>query len=266
MLVRDHEDGPQVFVLQRVSTMAFAAGMTVFPGGAVDPSDHAEAIVWQGPDPQWWAAALGTAPARAHALVVAAVRELFEESGVLLAGGVGARATEAHREALAAHRCGLSQVLRELDLPLRADLLRPWANWITPGRRIRRYDTFFFVAALPAGAVAESTTTEADGGRWVTPGELLTEFATGRVGLLPPTIAALTDLAEFDTVAAILDEPRQVVAIRPELIRGADGQSLVRAGGREYPPPAHDPAASGRAPVASGRAPAGPDEHKPDSR
>src|SRR5664279_4079596 len=89
MLVKDTPAGLEVFVLRRVVGMAFAGGMTAFPGGAVDGSDHetdhAAPLRWSGPDPQWWAGQLGVTPDTARALVVAAARELFEETGVLLA-------------------------------------------------------------------------------------------------------------------------------------------------------------------------------------
>ncbi|HEY4994302.1 MAG TPA: NUDIX domain-containing protein, partial [Nakamurella sp.] len=86
MLLRDTAAGLEVFVLRRVTGMAFAAGMTVFPGGAVDTADDAAPLAWVGPDAIWWAERLGVSARDAASLVVAAVRELFEETGVLLAG------------------------------------------------------------------------------------------------------------------------------------------------------------------------------------
>ena len=215
---RDEQPGIEVFVLRRVAAMDFAAGMTVFPGGAVDEVDHAEGIGWVGPDRQWWAEALGADPAMAGALVVAAVRELFEETGVLLAlPGDPAQSIELPGDAtrlavLQRHRT-LSDVLAEAGLPLRADLLRPWANWITPPGRTRRYDTFFFAAALPAHQEARMLTTEADSGRWRTPEALLAEHAIRATALMPPTVAMLSDLADFGSVAQVMTAQRVVTPV-----------------------------------------------------
>ncbi|MCW2829166.1 MAG: hypothetical protein JWQ67_2782, partial [Marmoricola sp.] len=85
VLMRPGSEGPEVYLLRRQTSMAFAGGMCVFPGGGVDPRDFDHAIAWAGPSPQEWAARLGTDEATARALVCAAVRETFEESGVLLA-------------------------------------------------------------------------------------------------------------------------------------------------------------------------------------
>ncbi|MET0966475.1 MAG: NUDIX hydrolase, partial [Nakamurella sp.] len=182
MLVRDAPAGLEVFVLRRVAAMAFAPGMTVFPGGAVDPADHDPALDWSGPDIAWWAEHLQQEAGLAKALVVAAVRELFEETGVLLAGpgesagpAVVPSLDDAVRLALIDHRITLASALAQAGLRLRADLLRPWANWITPPGRTKRYDTFFFAAALPPGQLAEMLTTEAVLGPWRTPQELFAE-------------------------------------------------------------------------------------------
>jgi len=220
MLVRDAPAGLQVFVLRRVAAMAFAPGMTVFPGGAVDPADHDPALTWAGPDEHWWAEHLQQEAGPARALVVAAVRELFEETGVLLAGpGEPAGSSVAPvddklRLALVEHRITLASALADAGLRLRADLLWPWANWITPPGRTKRYDTFFFAAALPPGQQAEMLTTEADLGQWRTPQELLDEGSAGTTALMPPTVAMLTDLTGFAGVADVLAAQRVVTPVR----------------------------------------------------
>jgi len=220
MLVRDALAGLEVFVLRRVAAMAFAPGMTVFPGGAVDPADHDPALAWSGPDVDWWAEHLQQPAASARSLVVAAVRELCEETGVLLAGPVEpadspvAPLDDKVRLALIKHRITLASALADAGLQLRADLLRPWANWITPPGRTKRYDTFFFAAALPPGQHAEMLTTEADLGQWRTPQELFDERAAGTTALMPPTVAMLTDLAGFASVAEVLAAQRVVTPVR----------------------------------------------------
>jgi 8-oxo-dGTP pyrophosphatase MutT (NUDIX family) len=135
MLVRDAAAGIEVFVFRRVATMAFAAGMHVFPGGRLDPGDDDPRVPWAGPSPKDLAVALGATPDGARALVVAAVRETFEECGVLLAGpdsghlvaDVTGAGWERDREALAAGETSLADVLGRRGLGVRADLLRPWA-------------------------------------------------------------------------------------------------------------------------------------------
>lgn len=238
MLVRDAAAGVEVFVLRRVAAMAFAPGMTVFPGGAVDPADHDQTVAWAGPDADWWAKQLHQDPAAARSLVVAAVRELFEETGVLLAGGAGGAAAEwppgeqdsralgdSIRLALIDHRITLAEALASVGLQLRADLLRPWANWITPPGRTRRYDTFFFAAALPPGQQAQMLTSEADLGQWRSPAALFAERAAGTTALMPPTSAMLTDLAGFATVAEVLAANRVVTPVR---VRVGDFPSFDR--------------------------------------
>ena len=217
--------GVEVFVLRRVSQMAFAAGMTVFPGGGVDPTDREPSIPWHGPDASWWGARWAVDVPDARAMVVAAVRELFEETGILLAGSdtdvvAGDPAVrESARLDLTAHRRGLGDVLEATGHGLRADLLRPWARWITPESEPRRYDTFFFVAALPAGQMAQAVTTEAQHGGWARPVDLLADADAGRIGLMPPTRAMVADLAAAATVDEVLASPRSLAQVAPVLHR-----------------------------------------------
>ncbi len=214
MLLRDAPEaggGLQVFVLHRVAGMAFAPSVTVFPGGAVDPTDSLP-VPWSGPDRGWWAAALGTEIGMAEALVVAAVRELFEETGVLLADGV---VPDPAREAVTDHRMSLADVLVAAGLHLQSERLRPWANWITPAGSARRYDTFFFAAELPEGQEAQLLTTEAESGRWAHPADLLAEHAAGALAIMPPTRAMLTELTEAGSVRSVLDQRRPVVSVTP---------------------------------------------------
>ena len=185
VLLRDGSDGPEVYLLRRVRGMAFAAGMTVFPGGAVDPRDAETDVGWVGPPPAAWAAPFAADEALARALLCAAVRETFEESGVLLAGPspdvvceTSGPEWEADRVGLERRDFSLAELLARRGLVLRADLLRPWAHWITPpeeGMR-RRYDTRFFVAALPPGQRTGAVTRRPTWCEWVRP-----ERGAGRV-------------------------------------------------------------------------------------
>ncbi len=229
MLVRDTPGGIAVFLMRRHARMHFAAGTMVFPGGGVDDRDRSADIAWAGPPPQWWAERFGIEPDLAEALVCAAARETFEESGVLFAGpaddpdGIVGDAS-AYREArlaLANGALSFADFLRRENLVLRSDLLRPWANWVTPeAERTRRYDTYFFVAALPAGQRADGENTESDRAGWTTPQAAIADFESGRTFLLPPTWTQLDSLAGR-TVAEVLAVERQIAAVQPHLeIRG----------------------------------------------
>ena len=227
MLVRDaDQDRLEVFLMRRHATMEFAAGMTVFPGGGVDDRDRNADIAWYGPDPAWWAERFGVETGLAEALVCAAARETFEESGVLFAGpaddpdGIVSDASVYHQERMALEDRSLSfaDFLRAEKLVLRADLLRPWANWVTPKEeRTRRYDTYFFVGALPEGQRADADmNTESDLAGWARPEAAIEDFAEGRSLLLPPTWTQLDSLAGR-TVAEVLAVERQIVAVEPQL-------------------------------------------------
>ncbi|AKE90577.1 NUDIX domain-containing protein [Rhodococcus aetherivorans] len=224
ILVRDGDRGVEVFLLQRVRGMAFAGGMTVFPGGGVDPSDSAATVAWAGPPVPWWSERFGTSETLAQALVLAAVRETFEECGVLLAGAtpdtVVADTTpfgESRRQ-LEARELTFGEFLEREGLVLRADLLRPWSNWITPVGEGRRYDTRFFVAAAPEGQIADGETSEADEVRWQTPQEAIAHWQEGGSVLLPPTWSQLTALSRFGSVAEILAAEPQITPILPTRI------------------------------------------------
>ena len=225
MLIRDTADGIKVFLMRRHSAMDFVAGVMVFPGGGVDDRDRNADVAWFGPEPGWWAKRFGVEPDLAEALVCAAARETFEESGVLFAGpaddpdGIVGDVSiygEA-RAALANHSLSFADFLRDEKLVLRADLLRPWANWVTPKEeRTRRYDTYFFVGALPEGQRADGENTETDRAFWSTPQAGLDEFAEGRSFLLPPTWTQLDSLSGR-TVAEVLAVERKIVAVEPHL-------------------------------------------------
>lgn len=232
MLVRDGASGPEIFLQRRVGAMAFAAGMTVFPGGGVDPSDGTADIEWAGPEPAWWAERFATTEPRAKALVCAAVRETFEECGVLLAGPTADTVvsdTTGYREArgkLERRELSLAGFLAAEKLVLRADLLRPWANWITPVVEPRRYDTRFFVAVLPDGQLADGATSEAAEVQWRTPAEALARWRAGTDILLPPTWSQLDALGEFGSTADIFAAEPAIEPIMP-ILAEATGQRLL---------------------------------------
>ncbi|MEU3190119.1 NUDIX hydrolase [Streptomyces sp. NPDC006992] len=210
MLLRDTPDGPAVHMLRRRASMAFAGGAYAYPGGSVDPRDARGADA-AGPSAPW-AERLGTDEATARAIVCAAVRETFEEAGVLLAGpdphSVVADTTgedwEADRAALVAHELSFADFLDRRGLVLRDDLLGAWARWITPEFEARRYDTYFFVAALPEGQRTRNASTEADRTVWVRPQDAAAGYDRGELLMMPPTIATLRQLAPHPTAAEAL--------------------------------------------------------------
>ena len=213
VLLRDTSDGPEVYLLRRHLGMAFAAGMYAFPGGTVDPRDSDADVAWAGPSAQAWAGVLRCDEREARALVCAAVRETFEESGVLLAGespqtvvaDTTGEAWERERAALVDRSLGFGELLDRRGLVLRTDLLHAWAHWITPEFEPRRYDTRFFVAALPAGQVTRDVTSESDQVAWTRPADAVAAVDAGELLMLPPTYVCCRDLTPYGDVAAVLE-------------------------------------------------------------
>ncbi|MER7537397.1 NUDIX hydrolase [Streptomyces sp. NPDC097704] len=213
LLLRDGAAGPDVHMLRRRTSMAFAGGAYAYPGGGVDPRDE-QPVRWAGPSLETWAARLGLDdPAQAQAVVCAAVRETFEEAGVLLAGetedGVVGDTTgedwERDRQALVARELSFADFLDRRGLVLRSDLLGAWARWITPEFEQRRYDTWFFVAALPAGQRTRDVSGEADRTVWIRPAEAAGGYDRGELTMMPPTISTLRSLEAYGTAAEALE-------------------------------------------------------------
>ncbi|MCO6007140.1 NUDIX hydrolase [Actinoallomurus purpureus] len=235
VLLRDAVGGIEVYMLRRVTSMPSAAGAYVFPGGSVDVRDGDSTVGWSGPSPTEWGAAFGAGETLARELVCAAVRETFEESGVLLAGptpdtiagDISGDDWEADRLALLDRSLSLAALLDKRGLVLRGDLMRPWAHWITPVIEARRYDTRFFVAALPAGQRTRDVSTESDRVAWVRPREAVEAARRGEMALLPPTMVTLTELAAYDSVAAVLAAGRGVRPRLPETRVTGDGVYLI---------------------------------------
>jgi 8-oxo-dGTP pyrophosphatase MutT (NUDIX family) len=200
--------------------------MHAFPGGGVDPRDADTDLPWAGPSPQEWAAALGTSETQARELVCAAVRELFEECGVLLAGpdehsvvaDLSDPTWEHDRQALLAREVALAQLLERRRLVVRTDLLRSWAHWTTPVFEPRRYDTRFFVAALPRGQRARDVGGEAERAAWVSAGVAAQGFHAGELAMLPPTIICLEELARMPDVHSALAASRRLSRAMPWLV------------------------------------------------
>ncbi|HYK29237.1 MAG TPA: NUDIX hydrolase [Streptosporangiaceae bacterium] len=242
MLLRE-APGLQVYMLRRKPSMAFAPGAFVFPGGSVDARDAEEQVAWTGPDAAEWGRIFDAPPSLARALVCAAVRETFEESGVMLAGESADRVVadttsdewEADRLALLDRSISLAELLSRRGLVLRADLLRPWSRWITPVVEPRRYDTRFFAAALPAGQRTRDVGGEASEVAWVVPAGALAEGKRGELRLFPPTAVTLSELAACGDLDTVLTGPREVAPIIPEVQMREGAVWLTVPGISEYP-------------------------------
>jgi 8-oxo-dGTP pyrophosphatase MutT (NUDIX family) len=212
ILVRHSADGPEVYYLRRQVSMEFAAGMFVYPGGGVDPRDFDASVAWAGPSPAEWARRLGCDEEMARALVCAAVRETFEESGVLLAGRSGhdvvadttADDWEADRVALESRELSLTELLNRRGLVLRTDLLGVWDAWLTPVFEPRRFRTWFFVALLPEGQVTRDVSSESSSVTWL-PARVAAERAdAGELAMMPPTYLTSMEVGTHATPAEVL--------------------------------------------------------------
>ncbi|MEP7091503.1 MAG: NUDIX hydrolase [Nocardioidaceae bacterium] len=228
--------GLEVYLLRRHVDMAFAAGMCVFPGGGVDKRDFDADIGWVGPSPTEWAGLLGTDEAFARALVCAAVRETFEESGVLLAGPTAGSVVqdttgddwEEDRRALEAREVSFTSFLRLRGLRLRTDLLRLWGSWVTPVFEPRRFDARFFVAEMPAGQVTRDVSTESDQVVWLPVREALRSVDDHEMLMLPPTYCTCLEVYDFADPAEVLvaAEGRDLTPVEPEALVDDEGAYL----------------------------------------
>lgn len=239
VLLREAADGPEALLLRRHRRSGFAADAWVFPGGVVDDADRrpelAERV--EGPSPREWAARLGVDdPAEALSFVAAALREAFEETGILLArwDGVGDRHPHAAESLEVARRALLGGVVDLHGVAVGngvrlsgADLLY-LAHWITPEPEPRRYDTRFFAARVPAGAECAVHEAEMTDARWMAPGAAVEAFRAGEMKMLPPTVHTLARLAEHRSLDEAWEALRgaPVPAILPRMRRHPEGVAI----------------------------------------
>lgn len=229
VLMRDGEHGLEVLLLRRSRTSGFVPGAYVFPGGRVDEADGDPRVFERVPDlpaeppAEYWAAAL---------------REVFEETGVLLArdtsGGFVPDAVsdpdlEAMRIGLLEDRSTLRDVLAARGLTPAADRMVYAAHWITPVVEPRRFDTRFFLAALPTGHSTTFEPREMSDAVWMHPGAALERFAAGSLPMVFPTVRTLESIAGFESVAAAFAafRGRGIRALLPRLVRTPEGVGLV---------------------------------------
>ncbi|RMH13022.1 MAG: NUDIX hydrolase [Gemmatimonadetes bacterium] len=241
VLLRDGASGPEALLLRRVRSSGFVPGAYVFPGGRVDESDADPALVSRldGLTPARAAERLGLHDAHppAVAYYLAAVREAFEETGILLARSPGgsppptaaeSAALLAERDALLADERPFAEVLDRLGLRIDGSVLEYVAHWITPLVEPRRYDTRFFAAQVPPHSEAVIHPSEMTDARWLTPEAALAACDAGDLPMVFPTIRTLEQLGGFASVREVLDAfaQRPVPAILPRLVRTPTGVGL----------------------------------------
>lgn len=234
VLLRDRDGAPEVLLMRRPDSMAFAPGMHVFPGGRVDlQSDLSVPLTGPLPSGDW-----APDPESARALAAAAVRETFEEAGILLAvdptGGHPRPDAQwdADRED-AQMPGGFGRVLVRRGLVVDTSRLVPFAHWVTPEVESRRFDTRFLAARVPEGQRVAAHPRETDGCRWIGPATALAAHGQGLLPLLPPTVAVLAELARHpDALAALAWAAQQVptpLMPRPVAHDGRIDWSIVHA-------------------------------------
>lgn len=240
MLVRDGDDGVEVFMLRRNLKSDFVGGAYVFPGGAVDPEDgfaDVEDLCIGRTDAS--ASALLDLPAGGLAFWVAAIRESFEEAGLLLAVDEAHEPVRfdddatnerflVHRDHVDSSHRSLLEICREERIRLVTDQIHYFSRWITPLGAPRRYDTRFFIAHPPPGQVGMHDDREVIANLWIRPRDALDRHAEGEFELIFPTVRSLEALTRFDTADAAVGHAASLAVIEPMLPKMVDGEQGLR--------------------------------------
>ncbi|MGH2830363.1 MAG: NUDIX hydrolase [Actinomycetota bacterium] len=240
ILARDGAEGPEIFMLERALRADFIGGAYVFPGGTVDAADRdaALAAVTDGPTPQEAAIPMQAPPDRALGFYLCAIRETFEEAGALLARRDGALcpvddALDAERAQLNAGSLTLARFAQRYGLRFAADLLHPWARWVTPSASPKRYDARFFVASMPEGARdLLHDDVESASSLWIRPADALARHAGGEFPMIFPTRVTLTQIARIRGVDELIaaGARRDLSPVEPEIVQVGDAVKLLVPG------------------------------------
>jgi 8-oxo-dGTP pyrophosphatase MutT (NUDIX family) len=220
LLLRDGPDGLEVLMMERPAAAGFAAGAMVFPGGRIEPTDVALARHC----PQGHGVAEQPLVFR-----IAAIRETFEECGILLARAGGVMLSDAALGALRReHGAGFAALVETAGLELAIDALVPYAHWITPADRKKRFDTHFYLAMAPSDQVAAHDGQEAMNTVWTTPQAALLAAEQGRYKLIFATQLNLDRLARSATAAEAMAAARQeaIVTVCPEWVTTSAGEVI----------------------------------------
>jgi 8-oxo-dGTP pyrophosphatase MutT (NUDIX family) len=232
LLVRDGVRGLEVFMVERHHQIDFATGALVFPGGQVDAADGDAALASR-------CTGAESFDADARVLRVAAIRETFEEAGVLLARRRGERTLvdattlagieQRHRAALNAGERTLAELAAAEDLELACDLLVPFAHWITPVFMAKRFDTWFFLVAAPPDQVALHDGHESVDSVWITPGDAEAERSAGRRTIIFPTRLNVRKLGRAKNVADAVANARRepIVTVLPRIEKRGETSMMV---------------------------------------
>ncbi|MCQ9165708.1 MULTISPECIES: NUDIX hydrolase [unclassified Arthrobacter] len=245
VLLKDSPGGLQTFMTYRPGNSPL--GLVAFPGGTVEPADD-DVTDWAGPSPAQWAKSMGAPDAEtAKRHVVAAIRELFEEAGILLAGPDASSLVEAvsgpewmkERESIAAQDSTFSGLLERRGLVLRTDLLKPLSHWLSPDFAHRRFDTRYFAAAAPVNQEPQLLASKGVWGRWVCAADLLADRAGSALGdeigqentvglrlgelVVPGVEIILEKLGAARGCIAYLNHKRPVNEYQPALVTEEDG-------------------------------------------
>jgi 8-oxo-dGTP pyrophosphatase MutT (NUDIX family) len=238
IVLREADQGLETFLLCRHHQSGFLGGAHVFPGGKVDSSDG---------EPSWRARIdrsteeiterLGESDAEVGlGLLVAAVRETFEEAGVLLASTASDVDLVATRERLHGG-ASFSALASDIDMKIDSTALTPYARWITPKVETHRFDTRFYIAVLPEGQTASHDGTETTSATWLRPARAIDDMVAGRIKLAPPTVRTLQCLAQFDDASSLIADAlsRKPPLVRPRVVTSEDGWFLALPGDPEHP-------------------------------
>ncbi len=248
MVVRDAGEQMQVLMLRRNLSSSWVGGAHLFPGGAVDTEDGDPALVDRSPrrsDDE--ASRILNVDTGGLAFFVAAIRECFEEAGVLLASGpdgrpidfadptVGARFVE-HRRRLNSGELSFNALCATEGLTLDTDRLWYFSHWITPEGSPRRYDTRFFVAAMPDGQVALHDDIEVIDSIWIEPAEAVRRLHAGEIDMLFPTTKNLEAIGRFERSADLLEASAdaEVPTILPKITVADQGMRILLPGDDGY--------------------------------
>ena len=248
VLVRPSTTRFEVFLVRRSDSIAFMGGAHVFPGGRVDPADRIGDMQSLTEGAESSAVRMSdVSPEEAIAHHVAALRELFEEAGVLLARRNGRIVTidgdspnrfTAHRHNLLAGTTSFADMVSAEGLRLALDELTYFAHWVTPEIEIKRFDTRFFVARAPEGQTPVHDDGETIHSEWLDPAEAMERSRREEIALPPPTWTTLSALAKFDSIDAVVQWARAkpIPRVQPGFLKRGDETLLLYPGDPLYPP------------------------------
>ena len=237
LVVRDGAAGLEVFMLVRNRQVDFASGALVFPGGKVDAQDRVTAwdalapVTTRHPELSYW---------------VAALRETFEETGLLLAdrhdtgtpidAGRAIALTASSQKVIADGGRAFDDLIASERLRLATERMVPFAHWITPVTMPKRFDTHFFLAEAPVGQIAVHDGGETIESMWITPAQALADAAAGSRVLVPATALNLEKLAKAGTVREAFAQARasSIVPITPDVARAEGGVRITIPAGAGY--------------------------------